>query len=267
MARDASQPNAQTQAIADAIEHLYDIFGKYRFTDKHGTHDYDPAPLLAAPLKVLPPSAFDVFAGKCLSTWGTADDLRHFLPRMLELSCTLHHNLPPGAAMLEAEFLFSKLTYGKWRTWPDPEIAAIEGFIQAWWRQIIFSESGLDTLKKYDPGSRFAGSGGWNLDIFSDEARDFLCDMDFLNAPSFEDALLETWAIAIDDRTRLGPVANLAKVYIKETDWGLNQLDDWFKRTARSEALYAAWLKYQDNERLGAFFSDAHAKAEMICSD
>ncbi|MEM9916392.1 MAG: hypothetical protein AAF911_15675 [Planctomycetota bacterium] len=114
-----------------AVQNLYRVFGRYRFTDTIGDAAFpgfcDPGPMLAVSLDQVPADALDRFHSKALTTWGNADDFRHFLPRMLELSIE-------NGFTLDREFLWAKLDYGNWHEWPRKEIEAIEDFSLALWK-------------------------------------------------------------------------------------------------------------------------------------
>lgn len=139
--------------LEKTIQNLYRVFGRYRFTDKRGDTAFpeacDPEPLLAVPLNQLPAEALDIFHAKALTTWGTSEDFRHFLPRMLELSVF-------DRFTMDRAVLWGKLAYDHWHMWPKLEIEAIECFSLALWRfklsqypNEIESEEIGDLLKAY----------------------------------------------------------------------------------------------------------------------
>ncbi len=65
-----------------------------------------------------------------LTTWGDTDDLRHFLPRLLELATSDDLNV-------DVEIVPAKLRMARWWTWPPDERAAVEAYLAAWWRQTL----------------------------------------------------------------------------------------------------------------------------------
>lgn len=73
-----------------------------------------------------PPESLDLrtFAFKAVTTWGDADDLRHFLPDLLELSWSGALGAPPAVVS-------AKLTAAGWRDWPPVEQAAVEDALRA----------------------------------------------------------------------------------------------------------------------------------------
>jgi hypothetical protein len=87
----------------------------------------DMAQLYAAPLPDLTMAHLGFYASKALSTWGDLVDLKHFLPRLLELA--LIEPQPYGPLMFA-----SSLTSAAIPTWPTDEQAAVVAFCLAGWR-------------------------------------------------------------------------------------------------------------------------------------
>lgn len=62
-------------------------------------------------------------------TCGDLEDLKHYLPRILELMV--------GSSFTNApEALLGKLTGAGWRTWPAEESEVVQAFLAAYWRQM-----------------------------------------------------------------------------------------------------------------------------------
>ena len=59
-----------------------------------------------------------------MTTVGTVEDFRYFLPRIVEAAVA-------GDLLVDREVVFGKLQYGNWRTWPLYEQEAIGAFAQA----------------------------------------------------------------------------------------------------------------------------------------
>ena len=77
-------------ALAAALERLYLVFRSYGLKPHiEGcpccVYDEDQDRVRSRSLRALTAEDFDTYASKALTTWGDADDLRHFLPRLLEL--------------------------------------------------------------------------------------------------------------------------------------------------------------------------------------
>jgi hypothetical protein len=119
--------------LESAIEGLYETFARYPQPERVEycpcgcTKPDEVAPLLAAPLRALRFTDLGNYCFSAMTTQGSVDDFRHFLPRMFQ-----------GAAEEEfaynLEILFGKLSYAKWLTWPEGEIAAVRTYLTAIWR-------------------------------------------------------------------------------------------------------------------------------------
>jgi hypothetical protein len=109
-----------------AIAMLYETFTRYRV----GSLDGCPCCVLpeeidrlkSAPLREADPETVASFAFCASNTWGTLNELKHFLPRILELKA---HGLPwPNLQIIYGKFA----QHGPWL--PD-EMTAIVGFTRA----------------------------------------------------------------------------------------------------------------------------------------
>lgn len=76
------------------------------------------ATLVATPREALTAPQLESYASSALLTVGDVSDLRHYWPRLAELSIT-------GALLTDAEVVFSKPRHGDWRSWPDDEQRAL----------------------------------------------------------------------------------------------------------------------------------------------
>jgi hypothetical protein len=138
--RTSSRPVAsraeREQQLRSSVEQLYRVFRSYALAayiepDPCFPNCCDDRPLRAAPLHLLPPEAFRMYQGKAITTWGSVDDFKQFLPRLLEL---LAWRVQGSDLMYIDSFLvFSKLQYAHWRTWPARECTAIADFIESFW--------------------------------------------------------------------------------------------------------------------------------------
>ena len=122
-------------SLEDAIERLYGVFARYRRPAVvEGcpccVGAADQAKLHARPLRALGEEELRRYAFKALTTWGTEDDLRHFLPRILELVASSGLGVDPQTVL-------GKLAYGHWERWPEDERAAIRAFLDAWLEETL----------------------------------------------------------------------------------------------------------------------------------
>ncbi|SRR6266568_230766 len=137
-----------TPRLAEAIQELCRVFKPYQVR-RHPegcpccVSDFDKRRLFSKPLTELSPDDLGRFAWKVLTTWGTVEDLKHFLPRLLEL-VALDECTP-----FEREVLFGKLRLGGWTAWPDSERESVKKYLNAVWEDCLRSEAGdvwLDEL-------------------------------------------------------------------------------------------------------------------------
>jgi hypothetical protein len=127
--------NVPTDALEDALEALYATFTRYQGTHLEGCSHCvsfeDNAALRRAPLRKLG-TELDRYLFKAMTTWGTEEDFKHFVPRLLELY----------ASRTDAWLLCDKLAHARWRSWPELEQHAVEHYLLLLWR---------DKLAKYGP--------------------------------------------------------------------------------------------------------------------
>ncbi len=126
------------------LQELYAVFSRYPLRAK-----VDGCPccvtgaqqeaLHSKHLQNLSSADLDRYVFKAMTTWGDDQDFRHFLPRILDLqSCG-----NPWYASL----LIDKLQYGRWRTWPSDEQAAIAAFLMFYWRDLLGEGSSYNLLQ------------------------------------------------------------------------------------------------------------------------
>lgn len=77
-----------------------------------------------------------------MTTWGTTEDFKHFLPRLFEL-VTAEESISDE---IDAEVLFGKLTYAKWQQWPLQEQEAVKDYLDALWLFLLSLPPDVVTL-------------------------------------------------------------------------------------------------------------------------
>jgi hypothetical protein len=133
-----AENDASGERLKAAVADLYRTFSRYPADDHfagcpHCVTDADHALLHSKPLRELQPRELSKYAFKAMSTWGSDDDFRHFLPRIFEL---LAFDGGTGD-WTDPEIAFGKLSYGNWRAWPDEEQTSIVGFFHALWSNVL----------------------------------------------------------------------------------------------------------------------------------
>ena len=74
------------------------------------------------------------YAFKAMTTFGDAEDFKHFLPRLCEL---LTDELLGVSFPINDELLGQKIRYADYPQWPDDERAALRDFLMAGWRAVL----------------------------------------------------------------------------------------------------------------------------------
>lgn len=137
-------------AIDLALEALYAAFVQYTGSHVEGCPHCvsfeDSAALRRAPLRQLG-GELHRYLFKAMTTWGTNDDFKHFVPRLVELY----------AWSSDAWLLCDKLAYASWRAWPEHEQRAVERYLQALWKDELAAFGSplpghalLETMAKLD---------------------------------------------------------------------------------------------------------------------
>jgi hypothetical protein len=124
------------ETLQTAIEECYNVFSKYPLNSTmEGSPLYEDLQqwnnaLTSKPLRELSGEDLSLFIFKAMSTWGTINDFKHYLPRILELTASLDSDI-------DILIVADKLSYCKWQTWPIDEIAVIKNWCEELWKQII----------------------------------------------------------------------------------------------------------------------------------
>jgi len=137
--------------LGRAIDRLYEAFESYPLKERidccpHCELDAAERRLHIRPLRELTWPDLGIFSFKALTSFGDADDFRHFLPRLLELYVLDHAGAPYTLFML-----FEKLNAAKWTNWPADEVAAIRRVIEDW-KRVLTTQA------------RESEDGAWELD-------------------------------------------------------------------------------------------------------
>ena len=88
------------------------------------------ARLLRAPLCEATGDDLEHYAFKALTTWGGISDLKHFIPRLLDLARN-------DALPVEHFVVAGKLGLARLCEWPEVERCAVEAFYLAWWESLL----------------------------------------------------------------------------------------------------------------------------------
>ncbi len=122
-----------------AIENLYQVFSNYAAnpTDLRMSScdccvdDDEIREITIKPLRNLTEKELGHISRSAISTFGTVDHYKHFLPRIFELMSK------PNSDFADSFTCYEKLNYGEWETWPDEEQRAIEHYFDVLWETVI----------------------------------------------------------------------------------------------------------------------------------
>ena len=136
--------------LAGAIEALYLEFSSYPLAPRvEGcpccVSADDEALLRSKPLMRLTALDLHRYATKAMTTWGAAEDFKHFLPRLFEL-VTAEESI---TSEMDEGTLFGKLTYAKWREWPQREQQVVTDYLDALWPYLLSLSPQSVTLNDY----------------------------------------------------------------------------------------------------------------------
>ncbi|WP_232665081.1 hypothetical protein [Pseudonocardia sp. TRM90224] len=124
-----------TTSIVDAVDAVYAAFAQVPRPARFEVSPLrDPTrylPLLQAPLRELTDDELGPYAFSAVSTVGTADDFRYFVPRVLELVVT-------GACRYtDVEVVLGKLRYAGLPEWPGQQRAAVGTLLERFWDAVL----------------------------------------------------------------------------------------------------------------------------------
>ena len=140
----------EKQALSEAIGGLYETFSDYPLAQKiEGcpccVSDEDESSLHRKPLRELTAEDLTRYATKALTTWGTENDFKHFLPRLFELVTE-----KDGIAYeIDLAILFGKLDYAAWNTWDKRERTAVRRYLKALWVFVLSVPTEAVTIEEY----------------------------------------------------------------------------------------------------------------------
>lgn len=97
-----------------------------------------PSPgFFEGPVRELTVSTLDDYLTRAVTTWGSVDDFRHYVPRILDLLVT--DRLPRDA---DPEIVLGKLNVAAWSTWPRPQREAVAQLLRAYWIRCLATYPG-----------------------------------------------------------------------------------------------------------------------------
>lgn len=226
--------------VEEAEDALYATFARYGGTHLEGCAHCvsfeESAALRRMPLRKLG-TELDRYLFKAMTTWGTEEDFKHFLPRLLELY----------VYSSSGWLLSDKLVYANWRSWPEIERKAVENYLVTLWRETLTSVGSplpgnylLETMLALDmdiaPYDLRVTLDAWRSDPSRDAAQrlaEFIME--------HKDAVV--WSMDSGGRSRLW-----------RTKWEMaDEVREWLLEKATRERLEESFLAYGDVEIARAF--------------
>ena len=244
--------STREEQLQSAIRDLYLGFRSYHLgpvitPDTCFPDSCDERPLRAAPLQLLPTSAFRVYQWKAITTWGSVSDFKHFLPRVCELLATRRD--PNDEALLDPFIIFSKLSYAHWQQWPVHERLSLERYFAVLWKALLIRP--MET-------TCFCIPTGHLLKNFAYLALDI-------------SSLLQHWEDDLSDPVNgLMPAAHLSQLITSYTgELAKKQSLDWQDSLAKQEQQVLTWLASQRVAALmeSAFFRWSETPYAELLSD
>jgi hypothetical protein len=122
-----------TVELARAVDGLYSAFSSATQSPNSESSPFSAitaeqiAALYSKPLRSLTVDDLQRYARAAMTTWGTEQEFKHYLPRFFELLVT-----NPG--WTSAELLLGKLSEGGWTCWGNEQRAAILAYIHEMWK-------------------------------------------------------------------------------------------------------------------------------------
>jgi hypothetical protein len=225
------------EKLRTAVEALYQTFRVHKASRQmsvceHCVNPEDVTQLFAKPLRELTADALGYYAFSAISTFGTADDFRHFLPRLFELLALESHELSRASAA-GAEVLLGKLSQAGWREWPRDEQDAVEAYLTAFWGHALDQFPG-----EHDVDELLTGLGRGRGDL---------------------GPVLETWrvraaveagparhlaAFVIHNAAKAGVRQSLANAFWEGNPASMNEVIAWLRDSRTEQALEKAFFTF-----------------------
>jgi len=200
-----------TDELKSAIDKLYVVFKKHPFNPKM---EFCPCcvtkeeikNLNIKPLRNLEEEDLVKYAFSALSTWGSEDDFKHFLPRIFELASTTTFHV-------DYFVILNKLENANWDYWSSLEQSSVKEFLQQWWINHVKNDSWLE------------------LDLLADIIR--------IDSSSY---LLDNWIITHRDNSLRNLMEKINKHSLKDLQKGKGI---WKKVDKKERLKVYKWMKSQ----------------------
>jgi len=241
-------------AVSETVEQVYRAFGRYALAGPI-LCEMSGRPIVQAnmPLRKRVVQDFERYQGKAITTLGTVEDYKHFLPRLLDLNTEQHRRRTIFRETISCEELMGpsidldmiamKLEYAQADSWPTGERDVLQNFgIARWWWELALREN------------------------FGGGVRDAMALLDSIGRPLYEHLEAAFAAFGQDELIALGTFVNRTVRYAPKLgfpyfDWVGNHEDDdplsrWLLSPQVEGALEDAFFRNSD-EAAGEVLSSA----------
>lgn len=121
----------------EAVDSLYSVFADYSLRPNTEAcpccHEPEDEPRLhSKPLRELTVDDLESYGHSAMLTWGTVEDLKHFLPRLFEITTETSE-----IRWVDTPVIFAKLRHAEWCNWPENERHAMEEYVSALWQWFL----------------------------------------------------------------------------------------------------------------------------------
>jgi hypothetical protein len=180
---------------------------------------------------------------------GGADDLRHWLPRLLEIN-DLH---PRDTSSLDLFFVTNNLCANNWHEWPTDERDAIDHWFTAWWEACLRAPF---VVQRGDRSFRHGRD--------ATECLRFLLKLgvslsDLLPAwrRDYSEQAIETLAWAVTNREDLNTNYDFDMRCGEHTEQARRQINEWLQERGTASQLERAFFEHIENQPLATTISQA----------
>jgi len=220
--------------LHDAISRFYTMFAPYplhRFIAGCPccVGPTDDARIRSKPLRDLTAEDVGRYSFKALTTWGTVDDYKHFLPRLLELVI--------DDPSFDEVIVPTKLQWAQWQHWPEQERRVIDSYLLAVWRCILGSDDPAPLRRWPDDWVTFIGR-------IVDDMTSYLA---LWQDSTVVSARRHLASFVCDNSIYLLPnkgARTLLDVYWKERPHQMNQVIAWLSEPQRQTQLEQAFFDH-----------------------
>ncbi len=249
-------PDVEANSLRDAIERLYVVFQRYRLEENPSgapsVNEEDHAMIRSRSLRELTLHELHRYAFKAMTTWGTEDDFKHLLPRLLELLA--QH----GNDLNDVEVVLGKLSYARWLSWPGEEILAICSYMMALWQAVLYVNAAPLSADECLCSINRTGTdiepylACWNIAESKSAAAHF--------------AEFVRWHTPHWRRKGVRARWNLAEGWWGESPVGAAQVKSWLLDSKRLDELETAFFRFADDGNMVGLLSDAFNHLGLIRS-